>query len=137
MLTAVNYVGLKTLQLETKKVTSLTNVPEAGWNVVVSDNSKMVCFEKIDYSTDPFDVKSFHTIDFMERDGRYSRLYTANVSNSVSTINVTGVANHSSATVTEYEVNVIRAETVDGTTACQVINIDRTSLLRNITACWV
>jgi len=58
LLTSINYAGLKTFNLETKKVKQLTADAGAGWNLAISDDSKTVCFQKIDMSRD---LVSFHS----------------------------------------------------------------------------
>ena len=63
LLTSANYAGLKTFNLETKKVKQLTPEHGAGWNSVISDDSKTVCFQKIDYSSDIHGLTSFHICD--------------------------------------------------------------------------
>jgi len=60
LLTSENQAGLKLFNLETKKVEQLTTANGAGVNPVVSDDSKTVCFRKIDFSVDPFGLVSFH-----------------------------------------------------------------------------
>jgi len=61
LLTSENHSGLKMFNLETKKVMQLTTADGAGWNPVVSDDSKTVCFRQIDFSVDPFGLASFHS----------------------------------------------------------------------------
>jgi len=48
LLTSGNYAGLKTFNLETKKVKELTSAMGAGWNTVISDDSKSVCYQEIE-----------------------------------------------------------------------------------------
>ena len=67
LLTSQDYSGLKTINLETRKVEILTTAPGAGWNAVISDDSKTVCFEKMDFSSDPWGVKTFHTVDLASK----------------------------------------------------------------------
>ena len=61
LLTSENNSGLKAFNLKTKQVEQLTTADGAGWNPVVSDDSKTICFRQIDYSVDPFGLASFHS----------------------------------------------------------------------------
>jgi len=62
LLTSENYTGLKALNLETKKVNQLTSAAGAGWNTVISDDSKSVCYQEIDITdNNPIGFTTFYS----------------------------------------------------------------------------
>ena len=63
LLTSVNYTGLKSLNLESKQVRELTAEPGAGWNVLVSQDSKTLFYQSIDFSNDPSGIATFRTLN--------------------------------------------------------------------------
>jgi len=63
LLTAADWAGLKSFDLETKTVRQLTTVASAGLDPVVSDDSKTVIFQKMDYSVNPWGARSYHSFD--------------------------------------------------------------------------
>jgi len=68
LFTSGNYVGLKTLNLETKKVNVLTDAVGAGWNTVISDDSKSVCFQKMEITDkDPVGFTTFYSCNLDNR----------------------------------------------------------------------
>ena len=60
--TAEGYEGLKTLNLQTKKLKQLTTDAGAGYSFAISDDSKTVCFRKMDYSS-PDGSPSFYSVN--------------------------------------------------------------------------
>lgn len=61
LLTASNYTGLRTFNLQTKKVKQLTSALGAGYNTVVSDDSKTVYYRKIDPNDDNGSCADFYS----------------------------------------------------------------------------
>ena len=62
LLTSGHYAGLKAFNLEAKKVKVLTDAMGAGWNTVISDDSKSVCFQKVEITEDdPVGFTTFYS----------------------------------------------------------------------------
>ena len=62
LLTSGHYEGLKAFNIETKKVKVLTDAMGAGWNTIISDDSKSVCFQKIEITeNDPVGFTTFYS----------------------------------------------------------------------------
>jgi len=60
LLTSENYTGLRALNLQTKKVTQLSSALGAGYNTVVSDDSKTVYYRKINPDNSNGSYASFY-----------------------------------------------------------------------------
>ena len=63
LLSSESYAGLRSFNLETKKVRILTDATGAGWNLAISDDSQSACFQKIDPNADFRDAKSFYSVN--------------------------------------------------------------------------
>jgi len=60
LLTSENFGGLKAFNLETQTVRELSSAVGAGWNALVSSDSRTVFFQAIDFSNNPWGTKTFH-----------------------------------------------------------------------------
>jgi len=61
LLTSVNHTGLKSFNLETRQIRELTSAAGAGWNPVVSVDSRTIYFQTIDGRRTSFYAHSLET----------------------------------------------------------------------------